>query len=63
MNYADVLKGLNIEYEALLTVLKKTKPAVPLLSKNQTPLKRIESFKDFLFCTYCLRHCLLLYII
>ena len=50
------MKGFNIEWEVLITLSKETKPAVTLISKNKTPLKWIESFKDFLFRTYVLCH-------
>ena len=52
MNYTNVLKGLNIKYGALITISKDTKPAV-----------LIESFKYFLFCTYCFHHWPLLYVV
>ena len=63
MNYTNVLKEFNIEYEAPITLLKDTKPVITLLYKNQIQLKWIESFKYFPFCTYGLRHCPLLYVV
>ena len=63
MNYSNVLKSFHIENEALSTLSDESKPDVPLLHKNQTPLKWIESFKDCLFRTYGIRGCPLLYVV
>ena len=63
MNYSNVLKDFFTEFESVLALSDETKPSVPLLTKNNTPLKWIESFKDCLFRTYGLRKAPLLYII
>ena len=63
MNYTNVLKVINVEYESLITHCKYTKPIVPLLSKNQTLFKLIESFKYCVFRTYGICHLPLLYVI
>ena len=63
MNYTNVLRAFYAEYEALLTLSEEGKHDVPVLHKNQTPLKWIESFKDLLYRTYGVRTCPLLYII
>jgi hypothetical protein len=63
MNYTQVLKDFYIEYEAVIALAKEKKPDVPLLHKNSTPLKWIESFKDCLFRTYGIRKTPLLYVI
>ena len=39
MNYTNVLKGFNIEYESLISLYKETKPAVTLLSKKPNTAK------------------------
>ena len=63
MNYTNVLRGFHTEYEALVTLSKETKPDVPILHKNQSPLKWIESFKDFLYRSYGVRSCPLSYVV
>ena len=63
MNYTNTLRGFYVEYEALITLSDKKKPSVPVLTKHQTPLKWIESFKDCLYRTYGIRKCPILYVI
>ena len=63
MNYTLVLKDFYTEYEAVLELAKEDKPEVPVLHKNSTPLKWIESFKDCLFRTYGIRKTPLLYVV
>ena len=63
MNYSNVLKDFYTEYESVIALSEETKPSVPLLTKNNTPLKWIESFKDCLFRTYGVRKTPLLYVI
>jgi len=63
MNYMNILRGFYVEYEALTKLSAEKKPDVPVLSKHQTPLKWIESFKDCLFGTYGIRTCPLMYVI
>jgi hypothetical protein len=63
MNYLQVLKDFYTEYSAVLSLSKEPKPDVPLLHKNQSPLKLIDSFKDCLFRTYGIRQTPLLYVI
>ena len=63
MNYTLVLKDFYVEYEALIALAKEDKPDVPVLHKNNPPLKWIESFKDCLFRSYGLRKTPLLYVI
>ena len=63
MNYTNILRGFYVEYEALMKLSAEKKPDVPVLSKHQTPLKWIESFKDCLFRTYGIQTCPLLYVI
>lgn len=63
MNYTNVLKDFYTEYESVISLSKEDKPDVPLLHKNSTPLKWIESFKDCLFRTYGIRKTPLLYVV
>ena len=63
MNYSNVLKDFYTEYEAVIALSDETKPSVPVLSKNNSPLKWIESFRDCLFRTYGLQKTPLLYVI
>ena len=63
MNYSNVLKDFHTEYESVIALSDETKPSVPALSKNNSPLKWIESFRDCLFRTYGLRKTPLLYVI
>ena len=63
MNYSTVLKNFHTEHEALLKLAKKDPPKVPTLSKSQTPIRWMESFKDCLFRTFGVRDCPLLYVI
>ena len=45
MNYTNVLKVFNIEYEAIITPSKDTTPTVTLLSKNETPINGLNHLK------------------
>ena len=63
MNYTNVLKDFHTEYESVIALSNETKPSVPVLTKNNSPLKWIESFRDCLFRTYGLRKTPLLYVI
>ena len=63
MNYSLVLKDFYTEYEAVISLAKENKPDVPVLHKNNPPLKWIETFKDCLFRTYGIRKTPLLYVI
>jgi hypothetical protein len=63
MNYTNVLKDFYVEYESVIALSEESKPNVPVLHKNNTPLKWIESFKDCLFRTYGLRKTPLLYVV
>ena len=46
-----------------MELAKADKPDVPILHKNSTPLKWLESFKDCLYCTYGLRKAPLSYVV
>ena len=52
-----------MEWEAIVELAKEDKPDVPILHKNSTPLKWIESFRDCLFRTYGVRKAPLSYVI
>ena len=63
MNNTLVLKSFYSEYEAIIELSKEDKLDIPILHKNSTPLKWIESFKDYLYRTYVLRKTPLLYVV
>ena len=63
MNYSLVLKGFYTEWQAIQTLKNEDRPSVPVLSKHQTPLKWMESFKDCLYRTYGVRSCPISYVI
>ena len=51
------------EWEALIKLEKADKPKVPALSKSQTLIKWMESFKDCLDRTFGVRCCPLSYVV
>ena len=55
MNYANVLRDFYTKWEVIIQQSKEDKPTVPVLSRNMTPVRWIESFKDCLFQTYEVR--------
>lgn len=63
MNYTNVLRSFYNEWEAILKQSQEDKPIVPALSKSQTPVRWMESFKDFLFRSYGVRMTPLSYVI
>ena len=63
MNFDMTLKEFNVEYEAIIKLSKVDKPEVPKITKNTTPLRWLESFKDALFRTFGVRDCPLLYVV
>ena len=64
MNYTQVLKGFHTEcWESIIKLSEEDRPKVPALSKNQTPLRWMESFKDCLYRTYGVRTCPISYVI
>lgn len=63
MHFTQTLKGFWTEYEAISKLMKEDKPDVPKVTKNTTPLRWIESFKDCCYRTYGVRECPLLYVI
>ena len=63
MNYSTTLRGFYTEWEAINKLKDEDRPDVPALSKNVTPLKWLESFKDCLSRTYGVRQCPISYVI
>ena len=63
MNYSSVLKEYYVEWQALKQLEDEDRPSVPILTKNQTPLKWMESFKDCLYRTFGVRSCPIAYVI
>ena len=62
MNYASVLKDFFTEWEAMQKLAGEDKATVPLITKQLTPLKWLESFRDCLSRTYGVRGCPLSYV-
>ena len=62
MHYVQV-KSFYIEYEALEKLAKKDKPDVPLITKNTTPLRWIESFHNCCYNTFGVRDAPIAYVI
>ena len=63
MHYMNVLKGFYVEWEAIEKLSDETKPDVPKLTKHQTPIRWVESFKDCAFRTFGVRGAPLSYVI
>ena len=63
MNYTNVLRSFYTEWEAIEQQSDETKPSVPVLSRSQTPVRWIESFKDCLFRTFGVRNCPIAYVV
>ena len=61
MNYTRVVKGFNIEWEALEKLSKKTRLDFPILSKTHKSLRWIDSFKDCLYSFFGVMDLPLLY--
>ena len=55
MYYQYVLKDFYVEWDAIVKFSKENKPEVPKLSKNMTPLRWKESFRDCLYRTFGVR--------
>ena len=63
MHYDAVLHGFYIEWKSIRTLIDKDEVSVPIISKNLSPMKWIESFKNCLLQTFGSRKCPLLYVI
>lgn len=63
MHFTNVLRDFNIEWQALETMADNEAPSLPLLSKNNPPLKWCESFKQYLYSKFGVRKVPLLYVI
>ena len=63
MDYTNVLRGFYVEWESITKLMEEDRPVVPVLSKNNTPLKWLESFKDCTYRTFGVRNCPVSYII
>ena len=63
MHYTNVLRGFYQEWEALSKLVKEDRPDVPILTKSQTPIRWMESFKDCLSRTFGVRNCPIIYVI
>ena len=63
MNYTQVLRAFYEEYEAIVKMSKSESPSVPHLSKNNTVIRWVESFKYHLSRVFSVRTCPLTYLI
>ena len=63
MHFTNVLRDFHVEWKAMLSMAEQEAPSLPILSKNNPPLKWCESFKNFLYATFGLRKVPLLYVI
>ena len=63
MNYTNVLRAFYVEWESLEKLMDEDRPVVPVLTKNNTPLKWLESFKDCTYRTFGVRNCPIAYVI
>ena len=63
MNYTQVLRAFYDEYEAIVKMSKSESPSVPHVSKNNTVIRWVESFKDHLSRVFGVRNCPLTYLI
>ena len=62
MHYNNVLKDFYIEWKAIESMAEETKADVPLIDKNNPPLKWIDTFEDFLMNTFGVRKTPLAYV-
>ena len=63
MHFNNVLREFYIEWKALETMADNETPTLPLLSKNNPPLKWCESFKQYLYGKFGVRKVPLLYLL
>ena len=63
MHFTNVLREFHIEWNAMLSMAEQEAPSLPMLTKNNPPLKWCESFKNFLYATFGVRKIPLLYVI
>ena len=63
MHFTNVLREFHVEWNAMLSMAEQEAPSLPMLTKNNPPLKWCESFKNFLYATFGVRKIPLLYVI
>ena len=63
MNYNTTLRGFNAEWEALAKLSQEDRPDVPVLSKSQTVIRWMESFRDCLSRACGARNCPIIHVI
>lgn len=63
MHFTNVLRDFHVEWKAMESMSTQESPTLPILSKNNPPLKWCESFKNFLYASFGVRKVPLLYII
>ena len=62
MHYNNVLKNFYIEWKVIVSMAEESKSDVPMISKNNPPLKWIDTFEDFLMNTFGVRKTPLAYV-
>ena len=63
MHFSNVLRDFHVEWKAMLSMSEQESPSLPMLLKNNPPLKWCGSFKSFLYATFGVRKVPLLYVI
>ena len=63
MHFTNVLRDFHVEWKAMKSMSSQESPTLPILSKNNPPLKWCESFKNFLYASFGVRKVPLLYVI
>ena len=63
MHYTNVLKSFYVEWKALVAMTKATAPDVPCITRNNPPLKWIDSFTDYCNNVFGVRKTPLAYVI
>lgn len=63
MHYTNILQDFYTEWKAICKLAKESAPDVPVITKNNPPLKWTETFKDYCNNTFGVRKTPLAYII
>lgn len=63
MHYTNILKDFYVEWKALTAMAELTPPSVPLITKNNPPLRWADTFGDYCLNTFGVRTVPLAYVI
>ena len=63
MHFTNVSRDFHVEWKAMENMSAQESPTLPILSKNNPPLKWCESFKNFLYASFGVRKVPLLNVI